>query len=199
MAAGDPTCEHMLTTPLSTKDKLLRAAVLLVARDGFGAATTAAIAAEAGVAEGTLYRHFPSKDDLFVEAYRRLKGKVFEQISSGEDGGERPDLRLKRVWRALYEIYRSDADAFVFGQRFAESELSSREGGQAHEQILGAVTRLRDAGVALGLFKDLPADLLSNLFFAPVGQMLKSELKGRRWTEAELDATAEAVLDAWRR
>lgn len=189
----------MLTAPIPTKDKLVRAALLLVARDGFGAATTAAIAAEAGVAEGTLYRHFPSKDDLMVEAYRRLKEKVFEKISSGEDGDEAPDVRLKRVWRALYEAYRSDVEAFVFGQRFAESELSAREGGQAHERILGAVARLRDAGVAQGLFKDLPADLLSNLFFGPVGQMLKSEIKGRRWSEAELEATAEAVLDAWRR
>jgi AcrR family transcriptional regulator len=183
----------MLTETHGTKDKLLRAALTLVARDGFGAATTAAIAAEAGVAEGTLYRHFPSKDDLFIEAYRRLKGKVFEAISGGEDGDEAPEARLKRVWRTLYETYRADQDAFMFGQRFAESALSKREGGAAHEAIAGAVGRLRQAGVSKGVFKDLPGDLMANLFFAPVGYMLKSELNGRRWTDAE------AVLDAWRR
>lgn len=189
----------MLTAPLGTKDKLLRAGLVLVARDGFGAATTAAIAAEAGVAEGTLYRHFPSKDDLFIEAYRRLKGEVFQAISEGEDGDEAPEQRLKRVWRTLYAAYRSDPDAFMFGQRFAESALSKREGGAAHEAIAAAVGRLRQAGIAKGVFKDLPGDLLSNLFFAPVGYMLKSELNGRHWTESELDAAAEAVLDAWRR
>lgn len=188
----------MLTPALTTKDKLLRAALEIVARDGFEAATTAAIANSAGVAEGTLYRHFPSKDDLLIEVYRGIKQGVFEAISDGEHGDEAPDARAKRVWRKLYDTYRADSDAFLFGQRFAESALSKREGGAAHEAISGAVRRLRAAGIERGLFKDLPGDLLANLFFAPVGYMLKTELKGRRWTEAELDAAAEAVLDSWR-
>lgn len=192
------TCEQMLTPAVSTKDKLLRAALEIVARDGFEAATTAAIASAAGVAEGTLYRHFPSKDDLLIEVYRRIKQGVFEAISDGEEGDEAPDERVKRVWRKLYDTYRADSEAFMFGQRFAESALSKREGGAAHEAIAGAVARLRAAGIERGLFKKLPGDLLANLFFAPVGYMLKTELKGRRWTEAELDAAAEAVLDSWR-
>ena len=188
----------MLTTPTSTKDKLVRAALEIGAQDGLEAATTAAIAARAGVAEGTLYRHFPSKDDLLIEVYRGIKRRIFEAIIDGEDTDEAPDARAKRVWRRLYDTYRADSDAFMFGQRFAESALSKREGGAAHEAISGAVRRLRAAGIERGLFKDLPADLLANLFFAPVGYMLKTELKGRRWTESELDAAAEAVLDSWR-
>jgi AcrR family transcriptional regulator len=198
MRPAPTICEPMLTTPTTTREKLLRAALEIAARNGLEAATTAAIASAAGVAEGTLYRHFPSKDDLLIEVYRGIKRAVFEAISDGESGDEAPDARLKRVWRRLYETYRSDADAFMFGQRFAESSLSKREGGAAHEQIAGAVARLRAAGVERGLFKNLPGDLLANLFFAPVGYMLKTELKGRGWTEAELDATATAVLDSWR-
>lgn len=188
----------MLTATTSTKEKLLRAALQIGARDGLEAATTAAIAAEAGVAEGTLYRHFPSKDDLLIEVYRGIKSAIFEAISDGEAAEEDPDARLKRVWRTLYDAYRADTDAFMFGQRFAESSLSKREGGAAHEQIAAAVGRLRKAGIEKGQFKDLPGDLLGNLFFAPVGYLLKTELKGRRWTEDELDAAAEAVLDSWR-
>ncbi|MGH6997427.1 MAG: hypothetical protein ACREEO_04490, partial [Phenylobacterium sp.] len=75
---------------------------------------------------------------------------------------------------------------------------SKREGGAAHEQISAAVGRLRRDGIERGLFKNLPSDLLASLFFAPVGYMLKSELNGRTWTDAELDAAAEAVLDSIR-
>lgn len=188
----------MLTTPTSTKDKLVRAALEIGAQDGLEAATTAAIAARAGVAEGTLYRHFPSKDDLLIEVYRGIKRRIFEAIIDGEDGDEAPDARLKRVWRLLYEAYRADTESFMFGQRFAESSLSKREGGAAHEQISSAVGRLRRDGIERGVFKDLPSDLMASLFFAPVGYMLKSELKGRTWTDAELDAAAEAVLDSIR-
>lgn len=188
----------MLTPPTSTKEKLLRAALRIGARDGLEAATTSAIAAEAGVAEGTLYRHFPAKDDLLIEVYRGIKRRIFEAITDGEDGGEPPDVRLKRVWRGLYDAYRDDVDAFMYGQRFAESSLSSREGGAAYEQIAAAAGRLRKAGIDAGLFKDLPAELMGALFFSPVGYLLKAELKGRRWTGAELDAAAEAVLASWR-
>ena len=188
----------MLTDTLSTKDRLLRAALKIVARDGMGAATTAAIAAETGVAEGTLYRHFPSKDDLLIEAYRRLKGEVFTAISEAGDGEGPPAERLKRLWLTLVNAYRSDPEAFTFGQRFAESALSVREGGAAHERIQAALTRLRDVGVAAGVFKNLPTDILINLFFGPVGHMVKSEINGRAWTDAELDMAAGAVADAWR-
>lgn len=189
----------MLTAIRTTKEKLLRAALSLVARDGFSAATTAAIAEAAGVAEGTLYRHFPSKDDLLIEAYRRLKSEVYAAIVDGDDPEAPPEVRAKRIWRSLFDAYRADVEAFMFGQRFGESELARREGGAAYESIKTIVGGVWRDGVEQGLFKDLPSDLMGNLFFAPVGYMLKTEVSGRRWSEADLDAAAEAVLDAWRR
>lgn len=53
-----------------TRAKLLLAAREVVEAHGYGGASVAAIAARAGVANGTLYRHFPSKADLFVEVFR---------------------------------------------------------------------------------------------------------------------------------
>ena len=189
----------MLIETLPTKEKLLRAARSIGARDGLAAVTTAAIAAEAGVAEGTLYRHFPSKDDLLIEAYRRLKAAAFARMADREGEGVAPGETLKRIWRDIYEAYRADTDGFVYGQRFAESALAEREGGVAAEPAAGALKRLLAQGVAAGLFKTLPPDLMGGLFWAPIGYLMKGELKGRRWTDAELDAAAEAVVDSWRR
>jgi len=56
----------------STRDRLLRAAQELIEEGGYGAATVAAIADRAGVAAGTLYRHFASKQELFVEVFRSV-------------------------------------------------------------------------------------------------------------------------------
>lgn len=188
----------MVTTIQTTKEKLLRAALTIGAREGLAAATTAAIAEAAGVAEGTLYRHFASKDDLLIEAYRRLKAEVFAAMTDGYDESAPPEQRLVQLWRGLYDAYRADTDAFLFGQRFSESALAKAEGGIAAEAIGGVVARLRKAGVKAGVFKDLPADLMGNLLLAPVSYLLKSEIAGRRWTKAELDAAAAAVLDSWR-
>ena len=98
----------------ATRERLLRAAVGIVARDGLAAATTAAIAAEAGVAEGTLYRHFDSKDDLLIAAYRQMKNEVFVLAAEGVDTSLPPPERLKRTWKAIYLAYRADRDAFAF-------------------------------------------------------------------------------------
>lgn len=51
-----------------TKDLLIQATTTLVGQVGYHQATTRAIAKKAGVAEGTLYRHFPDKRTLFFAA-----------------------------------------------------------------------------------------------------------------------------------
>ena len=189
-----------VTSPgAATREKLMQAAARIVARDGLAAATTAAIAAEAGVAEGTLYRHFESKDDLLIAAYRQMKQEVFLNAGEGLDTGLAPPERLKRTWRAIYLAYRANKDAFAFGQRFAESALAEREGGEAGRAVTRMVTDLRKAGIASGDFKNLPPDLLGSLFMAPISYLLKAEMKGRKWTDAELDAAADSVLAGWKK
>ena len=54
---------------LPTRQRLLQAAQELIEEGGYGAASVAAIAERTGVAAGTLYRHFPSKEQLFVELF----------------------------------------------------------------------------------------------------------------------------------
>ena len=53
-----------------TRERLLTAAQELIEAGGYGAASVIAIAERAGVAAGTLYRHFASKEELFVEVFR---------------------------------------------------------------------------------------------------------------------------------
>lgn len=55
-----------------TRQKLLKAAHALVAAEGFAGLQVARVAEHAGVATGTLYRHFPNKTALSVEVYSRV-------------------------------------------------------------------------------------------------------------------------------
>jgi len=55
----------------TTRDKIQEASLKLFSQKGFLGATTREIAREAGVAEVTLFRHFPSKEALFEEVIRR--------------------------------------------------------------------------------------------------------------------------------
>lgn len=56
-----------------TRDRILDAAMTLFADVGFHAATTDAVAAEAGVAVGTIYNYFRSKDDILSYIFLRAR------------------------------------------------------------------------------------------------------------------------------
>jgi AcrR family transcriptional regulator len=86
-----------LVTP--TRERLLRAAQELIEEGGYAAASVAAIAGRAGVAAGTLYRHFDSKEELFVEVFRTVcsgEERAMRAAAAEMDGGEAV-ARLEQV------------------------------------------------------------------------------------------------------
>ena len=62
----------MGTVVTGTRERLLSAARELIEEGGYGAASVIAIVERAGLAAGTLYRHFASKEELFVEVFRSV-------------------------------------------------------------------------------------------------------------------------------
>lgn len=62
-----PTFNRLPQTEEDTQSKILHAAQRLFAQRGYGGTTTRDLAQEAGVAEGTLFRHFENKKAILVE------------------------------------------------------------------------------------------------------------------------------------
>ena len=56
----------MANSTITTREKILKAALKLFSERGYNGATTSEIAKEAGVAEGTIFRYFPTKKDLLL-------------------------------------------------------------------------------------------------------------------------------------
>src|SRR5918997_4219662 len=76
---------------LATRERIVSAALERVARGGYRSAGVQAVAARAGVAVGTVYRHFPSKGDLFTEVFRRASQRELDVVVEvTEPGGDRP-------------------------------------------------------------------------------------------------------------
>src|ERR1700749_4705947 len=82
----------MGTVSAGTRERLLRAARELIDEGGYGATSVLAIAERAGVATGTLYRHFASKEELFVEVFRDVCDREDRAIAAalGELGASPP-------------------------------------------------------------------------------------------------------------
>ncbi|MDA0243378.1 MAG: TetR/AcrR family transcriptional regulator [Chloroflexi bacterium] len=71
----------MMTEPtLPARERILETAASLFYREGFRAVGIDTIIAESGVAKMTLYRHYPSKDDLIVAYLERAHTKFWQAI-----------------------------------------------------------------------------------------------------------------------
>ncbi len=79
------------------RSAILQAAVREIAHTGLGAAT-AKIAERAGIAAGTLFTYFPSKDDLLNELYLELKSEVYARMNSGFPHTANLERRVAHVW-----------------------------------------------------------------------------------------------------
>jgi AcrR family transcriptional regulator len=118
------------------RERIVRAALDLVRRGGYRAATVAAVAARARVATGTVYRHFPSKSELFAEVFRvasqhevdavaaamATPGPAADRIAAAVETFARRALRGRRLaWALLAEPVDPavESERLVFRQAYA--------------------------------------------------------------------------------
>lgn len=83
---------------LAREDAIVAAVIQLLAEKGFDAMTLDEVAARVGIAKASLYKHFPSKEDLAAEAMARLMVKA-QTFIDGVDPKLSPIDKLKRVTR----------------------------------------------------------------------------------------------------
>src|SRR3954466_10357758 len=69
------------------RERIVAAAREQVAEGGYASASVQAVAARAGVATGSVYRHFPSKAELFTEVFRRASQRELDVMRAGRGAG----------------------------------------------------------------------------------------------------------------
>lgn len=96
--------------------QILKAAVKVFAEQGFFQSTVAQVAKEAGVADGTIYLYFKSKDDILIQIYEYQTGLVFEQFRKAVDGAETAELKLRNLVRTHLEEFQKDINMAIVYQ-----------------------------------------------------------------------------------
>src|SRR3954463_12046059 len=67
------------------RERIVGAAVDQLGEGGYASATVSAVARRAGVATGSVYRHFPSKGELFAELFRRAAQREVDAVARAMD------------------------------------------------------------------------------------------------------------------
>lgn len=92
--------------------EILGAARKVFGEHGFAAATIEMIAAAAGVAKGTLYLYYPSKEEIFWTALSSGFRSVFERSKQEIGRAEGTEAKIRAALRVRFEYWRSD-EAFL--------------------------------------------------------------------------------------
>lgn len=111
-----------------TKNIIFRSAITVFSKNGYEGATMDEIAANAGVAKGTLYYHFKSKEEIFK--YIITEGMEFmkDQVSIAVENEEEPISRLKALCEVQLNLFYNNKDFFKV--------VMSQIWGQENRQIL---------------------------------------------------------------
>ncbi|WP_421217152.1 TetR/AcrR family transcriptional regulator [Aeromonas enteropelogenes] len=140
--------------------QILDAALALCAEDGLQGAATARIAKAAGVANGTLFHHFPSKEALILQLYQDVKQRMGAAICEAD-----PALSLREqthhYWQLAMAWMLAHPNELKFVLGFFHSPMLARE---TRSKVLNDALRFLPAllaqGQASGELMQAPAPLM---------------------------------------
>ncbi|MDX2192241.1 MAG: TetR/AcrR family transcriptional regulator [Gemmatimonadales bacterium] len=181
----------------ATRQKLLRAALELYTSDGFKETTTPAIAERAGVAEGTIYRHFTSKEHLLNEAYRatfRWALGVIKEVEEADRTVRTPE-RLQRIGRRLVEVADRDAAAVRMLLFSREDRYLDNQSREVARQFRDGLQQVIASGKSDGLVRPGPAELWAGAWLALVAYAVEKVLT-KEWN-AEHPSVQQVLDAAW--
>lgn len=129
-------------TAAERKTQLVDVAIAMFGQRGYRGATTKAIAEAAGVSEATIFRHFPSKDDLYIAAFRQRTWVGTEQLvaclQNLADRGRDEEL-LHTLAIAILTGYKQDRDLhrmLLYAWLDQDEVANRRMWSQMHESPL---------------------------------------------------------------
>jgi len=133
---------------------LLRAAKHLLATKGFHATKITDIAAAADVGTGTFYLYFPTKDALFADLVRETAFAASQEIAAAKapytDKRDRARVGTETFFR--FAAQNRDVFRILFGHSAQFDELLR----EVHQMFIADIETDFAAGVAAGVFRDLP-------------------------------------------
>jgi len=92
------------------KDIILNAAIKVFAEKGYYSSRTLDISNEAGVAYGSLYHYFRSKDDILISIFQERWNLLIGRVQQAREEGAGPEQQLGMVIDFIFRSYRQNPD-----------------------------------------------------------------------------------------
>jgi AcrR family transcriptional regulator len=165
------------------RSEILEAATNVFARVGFAATDVQEIAALAGVGKGTVYRYFPSKEELFLATVDLGMRRLTTTVDSAAAKASDPLTRIASAIEAYLAYFDQHPEIIeLFIQERAHFRHRQQATYFAHRDAnIGAWRQLLVELIRDGLVRDLPVDslleVISDLLY---GTLFTKQISGRK-------------------
>ena len=178
------------------REAILRAAISVFAHNGYFNSKVADIAREAGVADGTVYLYFKSKEDILQSIFDRSVEEALDAARNRIEELDDPREKLRQI--ALLHLERLGADrdlAVVFQVELRGSTKFMEEFSAAgFAEYLMLIRSTFEEGQRAGVFRpDLNAKTVSKILFGALDEMATNWILSKR--RYKLAPMADEVLD----
>lgn len=163
--------------------RILDAATRVFAHKGFFGAKVAEIAAEAGVADGTIYLYFKNKDDLLISLFEERMEGLLTGLRAALQGIEAGPAKLRACLAHLLEFARANPELMeVFTVELRQSTRFMKEySNPKFKEYLELVAGIVGEGQRLGRFRDdVSAAVVARALYGAMDELcLQHVLAGR--------------------
>lgn len=186
----------MTKTLPSTRERLLETAARLFFQRDYRSVGVDTIVAESGVGKMTLYRHFPTKDDLIASYLRATNEQFWAWFDEATAGASDPRGKLLAFFQALEKLASTPTcygcpflNAVV---DFPEHEHPGHVIAVEHKQAVRA--RFRELAQQTGVSQ--PGELADQLFLLMDGAFMAVRMFGTDSPASKVAGAAQALIDA---
>jgi TetR/AcrR family fatty acid metabolism transcriptional regulator len=175
-------------------EQIIDAAVRVFARHGYFNSRVSDIAREAGIASGTIYLYFKTKDEILVTLFRERMAQ-WVAYARQEIAGEADALaKLRRLVFLHFKVLEDNPDLAEVIQVELRQGHKFFRGASAHEvsAYFDLIQSVLEDGIGAGLIRDdVPPKLATKMLFGAMDQLATSWVLGKRGYR--LTDTAEAA------
>ncbi|WP_026486669.1 TetR/AcrR family transcriptional regulator [Caldanaerobius polysaccharolyticus] len=177
----------------STKMAIFDSAIRVFSIRGYAGATMDEIASNAGVAKGTLYYHFKSKEDIFKFIIVEGLKAIIEKLNKETEGEVNPIDKIKMLCKVQMELVHNYKDLFkvimsqLWGQEYRQLELRKliKEYIENLEKYL--VEGMTNGVIRKGDANFMAYSLFGSICSAVVFEMIGNESNLEEFTKSHID------------
>ena len=163
---------------MDKKEEILKTALRLFVEFGFHATPTSKIAKETGIANGTLFHYFKTKEELILALYTHTKSRLTDYMYANASKDESLELVFKSIYINTIEWAQENKPEFYFIQQFSTSPFYALISLEEISKQAKPHLDFLQAGIKAAVLKPLPVEMhyiLINSHINGINQYLSSQ------------------------